>query len=128
MFTPLEIVVVPVLETLKSVVVAVPEDEAMLKREVVVSPTPAKIESLAFGVVVPIPTFAAYTPVPPSTSEFDAPTIAFAPIAVAFVSPSIATSEPKPRKVLSPPDMLLIPAKNPIAVDDAPVTDEASAL
>src|SRR4029077_905479 len=39
----------PVLETEKSVVVAVPVDDAMLKRLRLVSPTLAKIESLVFG-------------------------------------------------------------------------------
>ena len=46
----------PVLEIVKSVVVAEPVEEAMLKSVVLVSPTLAKMESLAFGVVVPMPT------------------------------------------------------------------------
>jgi hypothetical protein len=50
------IVVLPVLETRKSEVVAEPVVEAMLKRLRLESVRPAKMVSLAFGVVVPTPT------------------------------------------------------------------------
>jgi hypothetical protein len=50
------IVVEPVLETRKRVVVALPVVEPMVKRSRFVSPYPPKMVSLAFGVVVPIPT------------------------------------------------------------------------
>ncbi len=56
----------PVFEIEKSVVVATPVDEAILKSVVFVSPTGAKIESFAFGVVVPIP----IRPVAPFITKF----------------------------------------------------------
>ena len=49
-------VVEPVFDTRKSVVVALPVEEAISKRLRLVSNTFAKILSLAFGVVVPMPT------------------------------------------------------------------------
>ena len=54
---PLEIVVEPVLETEKSVVVAEAVDEPMEKSVVLVSPSFAWTANLASGLVVPIPIF-----------------------------------------------------------------------
>lgn len=60
MLTPLATVVVPVFETLKSVVVAFAVDEAMANSVVLVAPLFACTESCANGVEVPTPN------VPPS--------------------------------------------------------------
>ena len=77
-------------------------------------------DSRAYGEVVPIPTFTANAPVPPRTREFDAPTLALDPIAVALVRVPESASDWSPKKRLRVPVVLVNPANAPRAVDDAP--------
>ena len=96
-------VVTPVALTLPSLLTvrkAVPVEEDTWKI-LLDCPGVAVTLRVAVGLVVPIPTLTAYAPVPPKTSEFDADTLAIAPIAVMFVSPAERVSAWAPINTLS---------------------------
>ena len=59
-----------------------PVEEAMLNG--FVAPVPCT-DNVEYGVVVPIPTVTASVEVPPRTTAFEIPTLAFLPIAVMLV-------------------------------------------
>ncbi|MBI2410211.1 hypothetical protein HYV30_04240 [Candidatus Kaiserbacteria bacterium] len=102
MGTALPIPILPFASTVMRVEVEVPPVvEAMVNKGVLtVVCWLFEIERSEYGEVVPIPTFTAFAPVPPSTRELLAPTIAFAPIAVAFVKVLEAASAKWPKNVL----------------------------
>ena len=74
--------------------------------------SPHDTSSIAIGAEVPIPTLAPL----PSMREFEAETIAFAPIAVLLVRDPVDTSAPYPRAVLFDHVRLVDKAINQIAV------------
>jgi len=90
------------------------------------------MSSLAFGLAFPIPTLGGLVPnwqlVQPSASALLSPTVAKAPIAVAFVKLLAVTSASSPNAELLLPVTLLTSALSPMAVLRKPVVFSRSAL
>jgi hypothetical protein len=69
------------------------------------------MESAEPGVVVPIPTFTAFAPVPPRTRQLEQPTMAPAPMAVEVERLPAAALENAPINVVEVPVVRLLPAE-----------------
>ena len=86
----------PPARTVKSEEVAVGDEDAMAKRVgLYVALLSAPMVKRAYGEEVPIPTFTALAPMPPSVRQFEQPTLALYPMAVILESPVVEATPPK---------------------------------